>query len=86
VSSLAQRPGRSLALRLAVSLTAAGGVCIVAGMLFAFFVADHSSSDSSPSSIAAIVLGSTGVALVILGCVLLAGLGLGRLWRWAHRL
>jgi hypothetical protein len=54
-------------------------------MLIAFLVADHSSSDSSPSSLAAIGLGSIGVALVLLGSALLAVLSVGRLWRWARR-
>jgi hypothetical protein len=54
-------------------------------MLIAFLVADHSSSDSSPSSLAAIGLGSIGVALVLLGSALLAVLSVGRVWRWVRR-
>jgi hypothetical protein len=54
-------------------------------MLIAFLVADHSSSDSSPSSLVAIGLGSIGVALVVLGSVLLAILSVGQLWRWIRR-
>jgi hypothetical protein len=54
-------------------------------MLIAFLVADHSSSDSSPSSLVAIGLGSIGVALVLLGSTLLAVFSAGQLWRWARR-
>ena len=52
--------------RLAVGLAAIGGICLVAGMLVAIVIADHSSSDSSPSSLIAIGLGSIGVILVVL--------------------
>jgi hypothetical protein len=85
VSSRSQRPGRSRAARLGTSLAAGGGICIVASMLIAFLVADHSSSDSSPSSLIAIGLGSIGVALVLLGSALLAALSAGQLWRWVRR-
>jgi CO/xanthine dehydrogenase Mo-binding subunit len=71
--------------RLAVGLAAIGGICLVAGMLVAIVIADHSSSDSSPSSLIAIGLGSIGIILVVLGCAVLAAVGLGRLWRWASR-
>ena len=71
--------------RLAVGLAAIGGICLVAGMLVAIVIADHSSSDSSPSSLIAIGLGSIGSILVVLGCVLFAAAALGRLWRWASR-
>jgi hypothetical protein len=54
-------------------------------MLVAIVIADHSSSDSSPSSLIAIGLGSVGIILVVLGCAVLAAVGLGRLWRWASR-
>jgi hypothetical protein len=54
-------------------------------MLIAFLVADHSSSDSSPSSLVAIGLGSIGVALVLLGSALLAVLSVGQLWRRVRR-
>jgi hypothetical protein len=54
-------------------------------MLVAIVKADHSSSDSSPSSLIAIGLGGIGVILVALGCVLFAAVALGRLWRWASR-
>jgi|HubBroStandDraft_1064217.scaffolds.fasta_scaffold18660_2 hypothetical protein len=85
VSSRTRRPGRSQAARLGTSLAAGGGICIVASMLIAFLVADHSSSDSSPSSLIAIGLGSIGVALVLLGSALLAVLSAGQLWRWVRR-
>ena len=86
VSSPPRRPGRSRAVRLGTGLAAGGGICIVASMLIAFLVADHSSSDSSPSSLVAIGLGSIGVALVVLGAVLLAVLSAGQLWRWVRRI
>lgn len=85
MSSDPQRPRRSRAARLGTGLAAGGGICIVASMLIAFLVADHSSSDSSPSSLVAIGLGSIGVALVLLGSTLLAVLSAGPLWRWARR-
>lgn len=80
-----RRPGRSWPTRLAVGFAAIGGICLVAGMLAAILVADHSSSDSSPSSLIAIGLGSIGVILVVLGCVLFAAVALGRFGRWATR-
>jgi uncharacterized membrane protein YbhN (UPF0104 family) len=83
--SISRQPRWSRATRLAVGLAAIGGICLVAGMLVAIVVADHSSSDSSPSSLIAISLGSIGVILVVLGCILLAAAALGRLWRWASR-
>ena len=51
----------------------------------AFLVADHSSSDSSPSSLIAIGLGGLGVLAVALGALLLGGIALARLWRRARR-
>jgi hypothetical protein len=85
VSSRSQHPRRSRAARLGIILAAGGGICIVASMVIAFLVADHSSSDSSPSSLIAIGLGSAGVGLVLLGSALLAILSLGQLWRWVRR-
>jgi hypothetical protein len=85
VSSRLHRPGRSRAVRLGTILAAGGGICIVASMAIAFLVADHSSSDSSPSSLIAIGLGSIGVALVVLGSALLAVLSVGPMWNWARR-
>jgi len=70
---------------IAVALAASGGICLVASMLTAFFVADHSSSDSSPSSLIAIGLGGLGVLAVALGALLLAGIALTRLWRRTRR-
>jgi hypothetical protein len=69
----------------AVVLAAAGGICIVASMLTAFIVADHSSSDSSPSSLIAIGLGGLGVLAVALGALLLGAIALARLRRRARR-
>ena len=77
---------RSRPARLATALAAAGGIGIVASMLFAFVIADHSSSDSSPSSVIAIGLGSIGVVLVVLGCAVFTGVAVGWLWRRAGRL
>jgi hypothetical protein len=54
-------------------------------MLIAFVVADHSSSDSSPSSLAAIGLGTIGVALVVLGAAIRAVVSLARLRQRARR-
>ena len=81
-----QRRGRSRPARLAVGLAAAGGISIVVSMLIGLLIADHSSSDSSPSSLLAIGLGTIGVVLVILGCGVFAGLALAWLWRRARRL
>jgi hypothetical protein len=54
---------------------------MVASMLIAFLVADHSSSDSSASSLIAIGTGGVGFLAVLLGAVLLCGIALARLWR-----
>ncbi len=81
MSPLSKRAGSSLPVRLAVALAAGGGVCLVAGMLIGLLVADHSSSDSSASSLIAIGLGSVGFLAVLLGVVLLGGIVLARLWR-----
>jgi hypothetical protein len=80
-----RRTGWSLAWRLAVALAAFGGICLVASMLIAFFIADHSSSDSSASSLIAIGLGGLGFLAALLGAVLLGGLALARFWRRARR-
>jgi len=77
--------GWSLALRLGVAFTSLGGICIVASMLVAFLIADHSSSDSSPSSLAAIGLGSFGVLSVLIGCVVLIGFALAQIWHRTRR-
>jgi hypothetical protein len=73
-----------VAVWLAVVLAASGGICIVASLLTAFLVADHSSSDSSPSSLIAIGLGGLGVLALALGALLLGGIALARLWRRAR--
>jgi hypothetical protein len=58
---------------------------MAADLLLAFLVADHSSSDSSPSSLIAIALGSIGALAVLVGVLLFVGIALGRLWRWGRR-
>src|SRR5580658_5669483 len=67
VHGFSQHPGWSRVTRLGVGLAAIGGISLVAGMLVAIVIADHSSSDSSPSSLIAIGLGSIGIILVVLG-------------------
>ena len=85
MSSAVRRPGSSPAARLGTGLAAGGGICIVASMLIAFVVADHSSSDSSPSSLAAIGLGTMGAALVVLGAAVRAVVSVAWLWRRVRR-
>jgi hypothetical protein len=77
--------GSSLPVRLAAGLAAAGIVCFAAALVIAYFIADHSSSDSSPSSLTAIGLGSAGILLVLLSALLCTGHGLGLLWRYIRR-
>lgn len=55
----APHTGWSLTVRLAVAFTSPGGVCIVASTLVAYLIADHLSSDSSPSSLVAVGLGAS---------------------------
>ena len=74
-----------MAVWLALALAASGGICIVAGMLTAFVVAGHSSSDSSPSSVIAIGLAALGVLAVVLGALRLGGIALTRRWHRARR-
>jgi hypothetical protein len=81
-----QRAGPSRAVRVAIALAAAGGIGIVASMLIAYLVADHSSSDSSPSSLLAVGLGGLGYLSVLLSTVLFAGIALRRLWHRARGL
>ena len=69
---------RSAAWRLAVGLAALGGLCLVASILIAMFIADHSSSDSSPSSLIAIGLGGFGFFAALAGALLGAGIALTR--------
>jgi hypothetical protein len=85
MSPASQRAGSWLPARLAVTLAATGGICLVAGMLIAFLVADHSSSDSSVSSLIAIGLAGLGFLAVVLGALLLGGIALARLWRRLQR-
>ena len=85
MSPAGQRAGSWLPVRLALTLAAIGGICLVAGMLVAFLVADHSSSDSSFSSLIAIGLGGLGFLAVVLGALLLGGIALIRLWRRLQR-
>src|ERR1017187_2586881 len=79
-------PGWTLALRLGVALTGLGGTCIVASVLIAFLIADHSYSGSSPSSLTAIGLGGLGLLSVLLGAVVFTGVALAQIWRRARRL
>jgi len=77
--------GSSLTVRLAVGLAAAGVVFFAGGLVIAYFVADHSSSDSSPSSLTAIGLSSAGILLLALSALLFTSHGLGLLWRYIRR-
>jgi len=81
----ARRTGWSLTVRLAVGVAIIGVICIVAGLLIAYLVADHSSADSSPSSLTAIGLGCLGFLLVLPSAVLFIGRGGGLLWRWLRQ-
>jgi len=85
MSSGIRRAGGSRVARLGTGLAAGGGICIVASMLIAFVVADHSSSDSSPGSLVAIGLGSIGVILVILGAAVRAAVSFAWLWHRVRR-
>ena len=76
--------GASPAVRLAAGVTVTGALCIVAGVAVAYLVADHSSSDSSPSSLTAIGLGALGLALSLLGAVVFTVIGLVWLWHRAR--
>jgi hypothetical protein len=80
----AQRTGWSWAARLAVAFTGFGSVCVVASILIAYLIADHSSSDSSPSSLAAVGLGGVGFLSALLGAVLFVGAALARVRRGSH--
>lgn len=79
------RAGSSLTVRLTAGLAAAGVACFAAGLVVAYFIADHSSSDSSPSSLTAIGLATAGILLLVLSALLFTGRGLGRLWRYLRR-
>jgi hypothetical protein len=76
---------RSVPVRLGIALVALGGISMVAGVLIAYLIADHSSSDSSPSSLIAIGLGGYGFLAVLLGGALLGGVALARLWGRSRR-
>ena len=76
---------RPVVLRLAVALAALGGACLVASMLIGFLIADHSSSDGSPSSLLAIGLGGFGFFAVLISAAVLGGLALARLGRVSRR-
>jgi hypothetical protein len=78
--------GWSRPVRLAIVLGAVGGTCIVAGVAVAYLIADHSYSDSSPSSLTAIGLGEAGIAALALSGALLSGIGLARLRHRRQRL
>ena len=80
-----RRTGQSRVAWLSIGLAAGGGICIVASVLIAFLFADHSSSDSSPSTLTAIGLGTIGVALVILGAAVRAAVSLLRLSHQVRR-
>jgi hypothetical protein len=81
-----RRPGWPVAARLGVALTSLGGTGIVAGWLVAAVVADHSSSDSSPSSLIAVALGLFGFFSVLLGVAIFAGSwAVARAARLGHR-
>jgi hypothetical protein len=71
--------------RLAVGVAVTGAICIVAGLLIAYLIAGHASSDSSPSSLTVIGLGCLGLLLVLLSAVLFIGRGLGQLWPWLRK-
>jgi len=78
----------SLPVRVAIGLAAGGGLAMAVGVLVAFLVADHSSSDSSVSSVVAVLFGSVGLLCVLLGALLFAGIAVvraGRLIRGARR-
>jgi hypothetical protein len=81
----ATRAGVSWPVRAAVTLMVLGGISIVASVLVAYLLADHSSSDSSPSSLAAIGLGECGLLAAVLGMAGLGGIALVRLWRERRR-
>jgi len=51
----------------------------------AYLIADHSSSDSSPSSLVAVGLGGLGFLSVVLGAAVFIGAALARVWRGSGR-
>jgi hypothetical protein len=80
-----RRSKSSLAVRLAIGGAAAGMLCFAASLAVAYLIADHSSSDSSPSSLTAIGLAGLGALLLMMSAVLLIGIGLGQLGRLLRR-
>jgi hypothetical protein len=77
----ARRGGSFTALRLAVAVAALGGICLVAGAVVARVFADHSSSDSSASSLTAVGLAGFGVSAVLAGTAAGGSIALARLRR-----
>jgi small-conductance mechanosensitive channel len=76
---------RAGTVRLAVAAAVLGGICMAAGLFVSVVVADHSSSDSSGSSITAILLIALGLlavlaAVAVFGCIALAR-GAALLWQ-----
>jgi hypothetical protein len=68
-------------LHIAVAVAAFGGICLLASLFTGYFIADHSSSDSSPSSLTAIGLAAVGLLAILVGTGLLGGVALARLRR-----
>jgi len=81
----ARRTRWSLIVRLAAGAAVTGATCIIAGILIGYLIADHASSDSSPSSLTAIGLACLGLVLVLLSAALFIGRGLGQLGRWLRK-
>ena len=81
MSSQPLRARLPLAERVGVGLAAAGVIGLTSGFLIATLAADHSSSDSSLSSLIAIGLLSAGGAAIGSSAVLFTGIGVLRLWR-----
>jgi hypothetical protein len=85
MSTPVRRAPPSVPVRVALALVVLGGLSMVASIPVAYLLADHSSSDSSPSSLIAIGLGGYGFATVLLGGVLLGAVALTRLVRRTRR-
>ena len=81
MSSHQLRARLPLAERVGLGLAAAGVVGLTSGFLLATLVADHSSSDSSLSSLISIGLLSAGGAAIASSAMLFTGIGVVRLWR-----
>ena len=76
-----RRGGSFTAFRLAVALAALGGICLVAAAVVANVLADHSSSDSSASSLTAVGLAGFGVSAVLGAAAVGGSIALARLRR-----